>query len=257
MTGTVSSPPDLAGEHGPASPGRRWATFGAPALAAVTVLALCLGVLLGWLAFGPRHPGDAGADAGFARDMSQHHAQAVQMSQLVMQRTDDEDVRRLATDIDNNQGFERGQMAAWLGEWGLTRTGDREPMAWMEGHDHTAMDLPAGVPMAGMASPTEIQALIESSGEQAETLYLQLMTTHHIAGVEMARAALDSARDPDVLAAAQRMVDAQSTEIAMMDDMLRTRGSEPREDISAWLTDTADPTEDDADTGGHGGESDH
>src|SRR5699024_1641238 len=81
----------------------RWQTFGAPALAAVTVLALCLGTFLGWLVFDPHHPGDDSAEAGFARDMSEHHAQAVQMSQLVMQRTEDEDVRRLAVDIDNNQ----------------------------------------------------------------------------------------------------------------------------------------------------------
>jgi uncharacterized protein (DUF305 family) len=221
----------------------------------VTIVALCLGVLLGWLAFGPRHPGDAGADAGFARDMSQHHAQAVQMSQLVMQRTDDEDVRRLATDIDNNQSFERGQMAAWLGEWGLTRAGDREPMAWMEGHDHASMDLPTGVVMPGMATPVEVQELTESSGRKAEILYLQLMTTHHIAGVDMARAALVSARDPDVLAAAQRMVDAQSTEIAMMDDMLRARGAEPREDVTAWLQNAA--TDDATSTEDHEGDTDH
>ena len=78
--------------------------------------------------------------------MSEHHAQAVQMSQLVMQRSEDEDVRRLAVDIDNNQNFERGQMAAWLTEWGLQRSRPGERMEWMEGHDHAAMELPPGVP---------------------------------------------------------------------------------------------------------------
>lgn len=215
---------------------RRWATFGAPALAAVTVAALCLGVLLGWLVLAPHHPGDGSADAGFARDMSEHHAQAVQMSQLVMQRTDDEDVRRLAADIDNNQNFERGQMAAWLTEWGLPRARGDEPMAWMEGHDHAAMELSPGVAMPGMATPSEIQQLADASGAEAEVLYLQLMTTHHLAGVEMAQAALDTADDPELLAAAQRMVDAQSVEVQLMSDMLAQRGSQTREDVSAWLS---------------------
>lgn len=229
----------------------RWQSFGAPALAAVTVLALCLGTFLGWLVFDPHHPGDDSAEAGFARDMSEHHAQAVQMSQLVMQRSEDEDVRRLAVDIDNNQNFERGHMAGWLVEWGLPRARGGERMEWMEGHDHASVELPAGVPMPGMATPAELQELTDSSGEEAEVLYLQLMTTHHIAGVEMAEAALALAADPEVLAAAQRMVDAQTGEVRLMRDMLVERGSDTREDVSRWLS---DPQSDDATTEdpGHG-----
>ncbi|HSP61142.1 MAG TPA: DUF305 domain-containing protein [Ornithinimicrobium sp.] len=224
---------------GRAAARERWRTFGAPALAGVTVAALCLGVLLGWLAFGAGRPGEGSADAGFARDMSEHHAQAVQMSQLVMQRSDDEAVRRLAVDIDNNQNFERGAMAGWLARWDLPRARTEERMAWMQDHGegHDTSDLPAGVPMPGMASPSEIEALTAAEGREAEVLYLQLMTTHHIAGVEMAQAALDLARDEEVLAAAQRMVDAQSGEIALMTDMLAERDAEPREDVSAWLDD--------------------
>lgn len=244
----------------------RWRTFGAPALAAVTVAALCLGTLLGWLAFGERHPGDDSVDAGFARDMSEHHAQASQMSMLVMQRTEDEDVRRLATDIVNNQEFERGMMASWLEDWDLPRAREGMRMAWME-HDHAEMEaLPTGVAMPGMASPSEIQELTEASGEEAETLFLQLMTTHHLSGVEMAEAALDGASDPRVEAAAQRMVDAQTGEVSLMTEMLQERDAEPREDTEAWLAErggthgaqtgedgaTEDgATEDGEDSGGH------
>src|SRR5690606_23084320 len=79
---------DDAGAGGPGVPGadvapraevparERWRSFGAPALAVVTIAALCLGTLLGWLVFDPHHPGDDSAEAGFARDMSEHHAQA-------------------------------------------------------------------------------------------------------------------------------------------------------------------------------------
>lgn len=221
----------------------RWRTFGAPALAAVTIVALCLGALVGWLAFGERTPPDDGADAGFARDMSEHHAQAVQMSQLVMQRTDDEAVRRLAVDISNTQGYERGMMGTWLDDWGLPRARGEQRMAWMssagtsmEGMDHgDTADLPAGVPMPGMASPTEIQELGEASGEEAEVLFLQLMTTHHLSGVDMAQAAVDQAQQPEVLLAAQKMVDAQVGEVLLMQDMLEERDAAPREDVDAWV----------------------
>lgn len=243
--------------RGRAAARERWRTFGAPALAAVTVVALCLGVLLGWLAFGAGRPGEDSAEAGFARDMSEHHAQAVQMSQLVMQRTEDEDVRRLAVDIDNNQNFERGMMAGWLAQWDLPRARTGERMTWMgeHGDGHDMADLPAGVPMPGMASPSELEELTQAQGRQAEVLYLQLMTTHHISGVEMAQAALDLASDEDVRAAAQRMVDAQAGEIALMTQMLAERDAEPREDVSAWLGDgsgSGSGHDGATDDGGHG-----
>lgn len=232
----------------PGAPRERWRTFGAPALAAVTVMALCLGTLLGWVAFGAHNPSDDGADAGFARDMSEHHAQAVEMSFLVMQRTEDEAVSRLALDIAHNQAFERGMMTTWLQDWNLpfaTPMGER--MTWMEGHDHMDMDLPEGVSMPGMATPTEIQELTDSSGAEAEVLFLQLMTTHHLAGVEMAEAALDSATQPEVLAAAQRMTNAQTGEVTLMRDMLVERDAEPREDIDAWLAEQEASSGEDAD----------
>lgn len=228
-------PPTLEATATSVSPRDRWRRFGAPVLAALIIPTLCLGVLLGWLAFGERSPGDASVDAGFARDMSEHHAQASQMSMLVMQRTDDEQVRRLAADIVNNQEFERGMMATWLEDWGLPRSREGARMAWMKGHDHASMDLPAGVAMPGMASPSDIQELTDSSGKAAEVLFLQLMTTHHLSGVEMAQAALADASDPRVVAAAQKMVDAQSGEVALMRDLLADRGAKPREDVDAWL----------------------
>lgn len=231
--------PDRAGaldaRGGQRLPSReRWRSFGAPVLATITVVGLCLGVLLGWLAFGDRSPSDDSVDAGFARDMGEHHAQAIEMSHLVMQRTEDEAVSRLALDIANNQAFERGMMATWLEDWGLPRAGDGTRMAWME-HDHAAMDLPPGVSMPGMASPVEIQELTDARDREAEVLFLQLMTTHHISGVEMAEAALADGSAPQVHAAAQRMVNAQFGEVMLMRDMLHERDAEPREDVDAWM----------------------
>lgn len=241
---------ESAGQTATAVPVRdRWRSFGAPMLAALIIPTLCLGVLLGWLAFGDRSPGEGSVDAGFARDMSEHHAQATQMSVLVLTRSDDEAVQRVAQDIINNQEFERGMMATWLEDWGLPRARTGERMEWMAGHDHAQMDLPAGVPMPGMAAPSEIQALTDASGEEAEVLYLQLMTTHHMSGVEMAQAALE-ADDPRVSAAAQRMIDTQASEVTLMRDMLADRGAEPREDVDAWL---AEARSGDGTEGGGGG----
>ena len=54
------------------------------------------------------------ADAGFARDMTDHHAQAVEMALIAYQRTEDEAVRLLAYDIATSQQAQIGMMAGWL-----------------------------------------------------------------------------------------------------------------------------------------------
>ena len=96
-----------------------------------------------------------------------------------------------------------------------------------------------------MASPSELEELTGASDEEAEVLFLQLMTTHHLSGIDMAQAALDGASDPRVVAAAQRMVDAQTGEVSLMTEMLAERDAEPREDTEAWLAERGA-------AGGHG-----
>ena len=89
-------------------------------------------------------PSDFGADAGFARDMQTHHAQAVEMAFLVRDRTDDEEVRTVAYDIITSQQQQAGQMYGWLVQWGLDQTGSRPPMAWVGGEHAAAHAAPDG-----------------------------------------------------------------------------------------------------------------
>ena len=67
-------------------------------LAALLVAVLVAGAALALL-YVNRDPGEGSAEAGFARDMSEHHAQAVQMAGIVGRRTESDEIRQLATDI--------------------------------------------------------------------------------------------------------------------------------------------------------------
>ncbi|MGW0857965.1 DUF305 domain-containing protein [Streptomyces sp. NPDC002690] len=168
-------------------------------------------------------PEDGSVDAGFARDMSVHHQQAVEMSFVVRDRTDDEDVRRLAYDIINTQANQRGMMLGWLEMWELPKSSAVPPMRWM-GHTVTPHD---GALMPGMATDTQLDALRAAKGEEAEVLYLRLMTAHHTAGAQMAQAAAGSATTEAIRNLAAGMVRGQRSEIALMADMLRERGATP------------------------------
>jgi len=91
-----------------------------PLAVLAAVAALVLGAVLAPLApWAERTPGDASAEAGFARDMSVHHAQAVAMSVMAFDRSTDTEVRAVALDIATSQQAQIGTMSAWFAEWGL------------------------------------------------------------------------------------------------------------------------------------------
>uniref|UniRef100_A0AAU2JQ28 DUF305 domain-containing protein n=1 Tax=Streptomyces sp. NBC_00049 TaxID=2903617 RepID=A0AAU2JQ28_9ACTN len=201
-----------------------------------------------------RTPGLHSPDAGFARDMAVHHQQAVEMSFVVRDRTQDEAVRSLAYDIANTQANQRGMMLGWLDLWGLPKVvADEPPMSWMgtggehggHGGGHGGHSDPAqgqaqghaqgqgqaakpGALMPGMAGKEELAQLGAAQGRDAEVLYLQLMTEHHVGGVEMAEGCARQCETPVERELAQGMVDAQRSEITLMADMLKQRGAAPR-----------------------------
>ncbi|MGC5365665.1 DUF305 domain-containing protein [Streptomyces sp. DT24] len=197
-----------------------------------------------------RVPSDTSADAGFARDMSVHHQQAVEMSFIVRDRTRDEDVRRLAYDIANTQANQRGMLLGWLDLWELPKVAtDEEPMAWMAVPGHGAHHMDGtddmagmegmkgagggyqahdGSLMPGMATRTELARLRAADGKAAEILYLQLMTDHHRGGVDMALGCVRLCTVTAEKRLARGMVDAQRSELDAMAAMLAERGAKPR-----------------------------
>lgn len=201
------------------------------AVGLLVLVALVVGVLVGRVT-SPRTPmpTESSAEAGFARDMQVHHAQAVEMALLVRDRTDDAEIRLLALDIATAQTQQQGQMFAWLVMWGLPQTSSAPEMEWLSrpvidgsaghgGHDsHTP-----GEPMPGVATFEQMQALQNATGVDAERLFLELMIAHHIGGVDMAEAVLARSTHPLVTPLAQGMVQLQAKEIGYMEELLADR----------------------------------
>ncbi|MEV7276687.1 DUF305 domain-containing protein [Streptomyces sp. NPDC093111] len=176
----------------------------------------------------PATPTAESADAGFARDMSVHHQQAVEMSFIVRDRTEDEEVRRLAYDIANTQANQRGMMLGWLDMWRLPKVQSGvEPMTWMGMGGMSAAEGAGedGELMPGMATRAELEQLRKASGRDAEVLYLKLMTKHHKGGIHMAQGCVERCVPGVERDLAQGMVDGQQSEIKLMADMLKQRGA--------------------------------
>ncbi len=146
------------------------------------------------------------ADISFAMAMVVHHQQAIDMAQLVLDKKDiNPRVTTLAKDIKAAQGPEIEKMNSWLKDWGSSSTG-------MSGMDNGGM----------LMSDGDMAALKAANGVPADKLFLQQMTIHHKGAIGMATTELKDGKNPDALALAQTIIDAQTAEIAQMSDILAT-----------------------------------
>jgi uncharacterized protein (DUF305 family) len=202
-------------------------------VAVAAAAALILGLVLGALLLGSEPTPDSGsAEAGFARDMSVHHAQAVEMAFLIRDRSDDPAIRSMAYDIINTQRAQIGMFSGWLQQWDLPQTdAGVDPMAWTDGHGMEGMDGMDGMSiesyddMPGMASDEQLEELSAAKGVAAETLFLELMIDHHRGGVDMAEAVLPLTDRDEVKYLADTIVKGQQAEIDTMEQMLADRAA--------------------------------
>src|SRR5918997_163573 len=189
-----------------------------PLMLLLAAAAALFAALALWLYLTNAQPGDGSAEAGFARDMSVHHAQAVEMAEIVRDKTESEEVGIMAADVALTQQGQIGRMQGWLEVWNLPATGAEPAMSWM-GH-------PTEGRMPGMASPEEIERLQNAPPEEADRIFLQLMIPHHQAAVPMAQAVIERSDRPEVDNLAGAIAASQKGEIETMKEMLEERGAE-------------------------------
>jgi uncharacterized protein (DUF305 family) len=217
---TVSTESDALAEAGApnddTTPAGR-ARFGAVWLAAVLAFGLVVGLAIGLL--GPRltTPGDDSVEAGFLRDMSTHHAQAVEMSMIAHANSTNQNVVTLSADIALTQHGQIGYMQAWLRDWHLSPTSSSPPMAWMK---DSAGSVQNGL-MPGMATPEQLAELRKATGTALDVQFLTLMRAHHLGGIHMAQEILAESADKNVTWLAESQVRGQQSEINLIDSMLK------------------------------------
>ena len=144
------------------------------------------------------------ADVSFATDMAGHHQQAVEMSQMLLDKSNiDPRVVALAKEIKAAQGPEIKQMKSWLADWGQKS------------------DSMSGMDMGGsMMSDADMNDLKSSTGLTASKLFLTQMTVHHKSALVMAKTEVDSGRNADAVTLAKNIISTQTTEITTMSDIL-------------------------------------
>jgi len=162
------------------------------------------------------------ADVAFATDMIQHHAQALSMVDLTMERALDPGVSQLAEQIREAQAPEIETFTDWLTTW------DEEVPETMRDHTnagHGADDMAESMEgtdtdMPGMMSADDMQALADAPDAEFQSMWLEMMIEHHTGAIEMAEAEQADGRFKPAIDLAAAIVASQSAEIDTMRTLL-------------------------------------
>ena len=169
------------------------------------------------------------ADVRFMQHMIVHHAQAVEMVELLRAHGADAQVKLLGERIALSQAAEVERMRGWLAERGQTL---EAPSSSHEHHGHSHShggephpepDLDDLAAMRGMLTPRQMRALAEARGAAFDRLFLQGMIQHHQGALGMVDALLavpGAAEDPSLSDFAASVVADQSAEILRMQNLL-------------------------------------
>ena len=162
-------------------------------------------------------------DVAFATDMIQHHAQALSMIDLTLDRPLDPQVQRMADSIREAQAPEIETFSDWLTDW------DEEIPETMRDHSNAGHDMHGdiGDSMDGMASDLpgmmtadEMNALQDASDAEFQAMWLEMMIEHHAGAIEMAETAQEDGQYKPAIELATDIVESQSAEIERMEDLL-------------------------------------
>lgn len=149
------------------------------------------------------------ADVMFAQMMIPHHEQAVEMAKVVLAKTADADVRRLATAIEAAQAPEIALMKGWLAAWG-------KPAGASGGMDH-------GSGGDGMMSDADMDRFRAATGAELDRQFLEMMIVHHNGAIAMAEDELAKGVNPEARKLAEAIKSSQAAEVQEMQRLLAAR----------------------------------
>lgn len=154
------------------------------------------------------------ADIAFLQGMIPHHQQAITMSDLAMDNTDDAEVLDLADRIKAAQGPEIEQMEGLLDTWGVESEGGMEGMEGMGGME--------GGGHPGMLTEEGIDELAAAEGAEFDRLFLAGMIEHHQGAVTSSETVLDEGASEETKQLARDIIETQEIEITEMEELLAT-----------------------------------
>jgi uncharacterized protein (DUF305 family) len=152
------------------------------------------------------------ADVTFMQGMIHHHAQAIDMTTLLVANSNSDEMKLLARRIEISQNDEIKFMRHWLEVRGAEVPGE---------HAH---HMPGAPLMPGMLTPPEMDRLAAAKGPEFDRLFLEGMIKHHGGALTMVQelfATKGAAQEAEIFGFASDVDADQRMEIARMSAMLK------------------------------------
>ena len=169
------------------------------------------------------------ADVKFLQGMIVHHEQAIIMSEMANERTNNKTILDLAKRIDVSQKDEINFMESWL-----KQRNEYTDSSHSDHHMHESHHMH----MAGMATPKQLNDLSNSKSTDFDRLFLQLMITHHDGALEMVEELKKypgNTYDPILNEFVSDLVNDQGVEIERMNGILVGLSDDPRSGLAPGL----------------------
>jgi len=127
----------------------------------------------------------------FMENMIDHHAMAVMMAQMCLQKATHPELRQMCQNIISSQSAEIQQMQSWLSQW-------------------------YGVSYAPQPSNAKMQKLMKLSGAEFEIEFMQEMIEHHADAIRESTDCILKAYHNELRDLCQNIITAQAAEINTM-----------------------------------------
>lgn len=158
-------------------------------------------------------------DVEFMQGMIMHHAQAVEMTALINDRTTNKNLRLLGARISHSQADEMRYMERWL-----KIRGEPTSMPMPEMHHTPGMDMSKHqMLMPGMLTQKQMDALKKAKDAEFDSLFLKGMIQHHKGALVMVEELFNTAgsgQDSELFNFATDVDSGQRAEIRIMETML-------------------------------------
>ena len=174
------------------------------------------------------------ADVDFLQGMIVHHEQAIVMSEMADERTNNKSILDLASRIDASQKDEINFMESWLKDRDEFQDNNLENHQMH--HSHNMMH--KHVNMVGMATPKQLDDLNKSKSTDFDRLFLQLMINHHDGALEMVEELKKypgNTYDPVLNEFVSDLINDQGVEIERMNTLLTNLSDDPRAGLAGGL----------------------
>lgn len=145
-------------------------------------------------------------DLQFLDTMTHHHQGGVEMANMVLSKSSNEELKRFAQSIIADQNKEIAQMKDWREKWYAGK-----PAA-------LNMEMSGMADSMKMMSGEEVKKMKAMVSKDFDLLFLDMMTLHHEGAVTMSNDALKKAEHAEIKTLAANIIKVQQTEIKTMAD---------------------------------------